>query len=281
MTLSRHCRKKTRQHSTAHSNSARAWSIVTRHTTLHQVFQWSISLSALGLPLPVIMVGIEAFDILWPTQTCNTTRYKIKMLHQAQQILETPVTWHMHSSLKSLGCYMFWFQSVRVNELIWEDCRYDDCLQRLFVWCKGTHPISRTHSFCIGTLWALMVWKCETCFHTFSWSHQRLAHLKAHRFVHLLKFYWRQLLSIWHLSLQIQSCQLFLHKFKHFPDVRSSEAFYCFWSGQTVVLCSPADTAASVHEISGAQVGGGGFSEGFGLCRTTAFDTSVAIWLVS
>lgn len=35
---------------------------------------------------------------------------------------------------------------------------------------------------------------------------------------------------------------LFLHKFKHFPDVRSYKTFYCFWSGLTVVLCSSLQT---------------------------------------
>lgn len=53
------------------------------------------------------------------------------------------------------------------------------------------------------------------------------------------KFFSKQFLDVWHSSLQIQLRNLFLHKFKHFPDVRRSKTFYCSWSGLTVVLCSP------------------------------------------
>lgn len=182
--------------------------------------------------------------------------------------------------------------SVKVKEPIWEDCSCDGCLQRLFVRCKGTlphfsHPLAfflyrRVPNTDGLEMWNMFSYILMVTPKVSSKQPSLKGHLRADWFDHLLdilKFYWRQLLSFWHLSLQIQSRQLFLHKFKHFPDVRSSEAFYCFWSGQTVVLCSPADTATSVREISGAQVRGG--FKGFSLCRTTAFDSTLAIWLVS
>lgn len=48
---------------------------------------------------------------------------------------------------------------------------------------------------------------------------------------------------------------VFLHKFKHFPDVRSYKTFYCFlkWPDCCPLFIS-ADTATSVHGKSGAQV---------------------------
>lgn len=147
----------TRQHSTAHSNSARAWSRA-RHMPHNTTSGISVEHFSFCVGSSSTCNNGRHWGIwlLWPTQPCNTTRYKIKMLHPAQQILETPVTWHMHSSLKSSGCSVFWFQSVEVNELIWEDCSCDDC--------KGTHPrFSHPLAFFlhqqVRTLWAgLEMW---------------------------------------------------------------------------------------------------------------------------
>lgn len=57
--------------------------------TLCQVLEWNISLSQLGLPLPVTMVGIEVFDYCGQPRHAHTTHYKVKMSHPAQQISET------------------------------------------------------------------------------------------------------------------------------------------------------------------------------------------------
>lgn len=80
-------------------------------------------------------------------------------------------------------------------------------------------------------------------------------------------------LSFWHSSHQIQLRYLFLHKFKHFPDVLKLQKNFLLllkWPDCCPSFIS-ADTATSVHEKSGAQVRRVSSKKGFSYCRAAAF----------
>lgn len=64
----------------------------------------------------------------------------------------------------------------------------------------------------------------------------------------------------------------FLHKFKHFPDVRRYKTFHCFESGLPLVPWSSLQTLPPLFSgKSGPQARRSSFFKGFRYCRATAF----------
>lgn len=71
-----------------------------------------ISVSQLGLPLPVTMVGIEAFDY------CGQTRHAILHTTKSKCHIQHNRFWRHLSHAQhtvELGCYIFGFQTIKAN----------------------------------------------------------------------------------------------------------------------------------------------------------------------
>lgn len=103
-------------------------------------------------------------------------------------------------------------------------------------------------------------------FHIISWAHRKLTISCIHGvltdrtsqclLVRSSTANFKALLKAvsWFLAFVPPKCDLFLHKLKHFPDVRRYKMFCCFlkWPDCCPLFISP-DTATSVHGKSGAQ----------------------------